>query len=119
MDEFGDDPTADFLAREQAILGAEAALFGNPITQSSPIKNTAEPSVDQVVDTVVDDIFLPSEQIHQPVGVFSDFQPSFDSSPIAFDTSLPQSITQPSGPIVTSIPETVPEPQKSQALLYI
>lgn len=30
MDE--EDPTADFLAREQAILGAEAALFGNPLT---------------------------------------------------------------------------------------
>lgn len=26
-----DDPTADFLAREQAILGADAALFGNDL----------------------------------------------------------------------------------------
>ncbi|KAJ3305181.1 hypothetical protein HDV03_001943 [Kappamyces sp. JEL0829] len=34
MDEF--DPTADFLAREQAILGADAALFGNPMATGSP-----------------------------------------------------------------------------------
>ncbi len=29
-----DDFTADFLAREQAILGADAALFGNPLSQT-------------------------------------------------------------------------------------
>ncbi|RKO90348.1 clathrin light chain-domain-containing protein [Blyttiomyces helicus] len=30
-----DDPTADFLAREQAVLGAEAALFGNEAALSA------------------------------------------------------------------------------------
>jgi hypothetical protein len=33
------DPTADFLEREKAILGAEAALFGNPITDL-PVSDT-------------------------------------------------------------------------------
>ena len=35
--EFSDDPTADFLAREQAILGDDAALFGNTLV-SQPIE---------------------------------------------------------------------------------
>jgi hypothetical protein len=52
--EFSDDPTADFLAREQAILGDDAALFGNtlvsqplaavpaqPPTGSTPTQNIA------------------------------------------------------------------------------
>jgi hypothetical protein len=34
--EFSDDPTADFLAREQAILGDEAALFGNALVSQTP-----------------------------------------------------------------------------------
>ncbi|TPX57574.1 hypothetical protein PhCBS80983_g03738 [Powellomyces hirtus] len=32
-----DDPTADFLAREQAILGADAALFGNDFNAGTPV----------------------------------------------------------------------------------
>jgi hypothetical protein len=36
-----DDPTADFLAREQAILGADAALFGNPLESGISAGNGA------------------------------------------------------------------------------
>ena len=44
MDFFADteqDPTADFLAREQAILGEDAALFGNPV----PVVSSSNMSV--------------------------------------------------------------------------
>ena len=42
-----DDPTADFLAREQAVLGEDAALFGNPGSfqqQSPPINSFQQQS---------------------------------------------------------------------------
>ena len=35
------DPTADFLAREQAILGADAALFGNDGSVNLPSTGSA------------------------------------------------------------------------------
>ncbi|KAJ3046077.1 hypothetical protein HDV00_003827 [Rhizophlyctis rosea] len=42
FDTFGDasDPTADFIAREQAILGADAALFGNDGSVNLPSSDT-------------------------------------------------------------------------------
>ncbi|KAI8815116.1 clathrin light chain-domain-containing protein [Cladochytrium replicatum] len=40
-----DDPTAEFLAREQAILGADAALFGNEFALGTATMASASPPV--------------------------------------------------------------------------
>ncbi|KAJ3088750.1 hypothetical protein HK102_008023 [Quaeritorhiza haematococci] len=40
----GDDPTADFLAREKAILGADAALFDDPTVGSAPAVQPTSPA---------------------------------------------------------------------------
>ncbi|KAI8929000.1 clathrin light chain-domain-containing protein [Entophlyctis helioformis] len=58
----GDDPAADFLAREQAILGADAALFGNPITDA------------------------PAASASAAAGAGSDFA-AFSSAPVGTDAS--------------------------------
>ncbi len=46
--EFSDDPTADFLAREQAILGDDAALFGNTLVAQTPVAVPAQPPVENM-----------------------------------------------------------------------
>ncbi|KAJ3188183.1 hypothetical protein HDU85_005333 [Gaertneriomyces sp. JEL0708] len=41
LDDTSADPAADFLAREQAVLGADAAFFGNDLVSSVPVDETA------------------------------------------------------------------------------
>lgn len=51
-----DDPMQEFLAREQAILGADAALFGNPMETSE--NHQVSPSFNAEIDQLV-----PSEKL--------------------------------------------------------
>jgi hypothetical protein len=63
---------AEFLAREQAILGADAALFGNPIGAAEnhdvPL-NFAE--IDQLVP-IQNTVDLMGEAVQDPMGVFTE-----------------------------------------------
>jgi hypothetical protein len=84
--DFGDfeDPTADFLAREQAILGADAALFGNPMAeQVSPVASRFE-------NTQLNGNAF--ESVETTTGAVD-----FFSAPIAANTDLLQPHTEPVG----------------------
>ncbi|KAJ3416087.1 hypothetical protein HDV05_003056 [Chytridiales sp. JEL 0842] len=64
MDDF--DPTADFLAREQAALGADAALFGNPIATTGTTPQTSafgDFSASEPVDNGVPTSVMGFEQV--------------------------------------------------------
>ena len=54
------DPTADFLAREQAILGQDAALFGNSFISSPAVATGMSPvsNVPPVPDSFENDLFM-------------------------------------------------------------
>ena len=62
------DPMADFLAREQAILGADAALFDNPVMDviETPVFGTTS-------NEIQFDEF-PATEIETPKPLFEDFQ---------------------------------------------
>ncbi|KAJ3319799.1 hypothetical protein HDV06_005920 [Boothiomyces sp. JEL0866] len=124
MADFGDftngdsDPTADFLAREQAILGADAALFGNPL-ETSPAAATKQ------WETPTDDLLFgdaPAQQTAfepvQPVAEIAQTPVDFGllQQPVDFSTptDFQQDAVQQS--VFQSIPEPVQEVQ-SQALL--
>jgi hypothetical protein len=103
------DPMAEFLAREQAILGADAALFGNPITANNneiPL-NFAE--IDQLVP-IQNNQDLMGEAVQEPMGVFVDSLGSA-ADPI-------QNITQPLNNGFLEEPVAIfQQEEKSQALM--
>ncbi|KAJ3274729.1 hypothetical protein HDV01_002251 [Terramyces sp. JEL0728] len=116
MADFGDftnadsDPTADFLAREQAILGADAALFGNPMETTPAAPKQWETPTDDLLfgDTPAEQPLIESNP--SPVDFGALQQPVDFGTPISFQQdSLQESVAQ-------SIPEPVQEVQ-SQALL--
>jgi hypothetical protein len=113
------DPTADFLAREQAILGAEAALFGNPIADS--VKSET-PAAVAPVETFQTDLFAaaPVTQTEDLFGVPPSTQNDlFAPVPAQNDLFAPVTTSEAfatSSPIAEAV--VVEEPKKSQALLY-
>jgi hypothetical protein len=114
------DPTADFLAREQAILGADAALFGNPIADS--VKAEIPPPTSVPAETFQTDLFAaaPSTQTSDffaaPPATQNDlFAPVPAQNDLFAPVTTSEAFATPS-PITETV--VVEEPKKSQALLY-
>lgn len=115
-----DDPTADFLAREQAILGADAALFGNPLGTgaglSSPGGNSLLDDIDQLVPAVA------SHQTKIPDATSTDLLDGgstgllFSNSSDNNQNSVPQAAFF-SNPAPAELQEEIIPTPKSQALL--
>ncbi|KAI8894573.1 clathrin light chain [Globomyces pollinis-pini] len=116
-----DDPMADFLAREQAILGDDAALFGNPLTDT--VTNNTD-----LISNDLDALSISPANIPLPDSATAAFpindlpfsQP--DQSVPEFNPSLfpPVDFTQPQqlpqDPIFAQPQEPEP-PKESEALL--
>lgn len=114
-----DDPTADFLAREQAILGADAALFGNPLDSTVP----AHPSpMDDFNDFVTPDINPVQSFDKMSLGNSSPTQQPIDfHSNAMVSTNLFQQNSLNNdfaGEIVPAAPFIPVIEEKSQALMY-
>ena len=87
-----DDPTADFLAREQAILGADAALFDNPITSDIVGEEGFDSTPFQPAENLVfEDPSVNFESNNQDSSSF--FDPSMEISP-AFPLPPKQQFSQ-------------------------
>ncbi|KAJ3252214.1 hypothetical protein HK103_001781 [Boothiomyces macroporosus] len=122
MADFGDftnadsDPTADFLAREQAILGADAALFGNPLETSPANKQWETPTDDLLFgDTPAQQpVFEPAPSLVQTAQAPVDFGTVQQPVDFTAQNDFQQDAVQQS--VFQSIPEPVQEVQ-SQARL--
>jgi hypothetical protein len=127
MDDFGDfaattndDPTADFLAREQAILGADAALFGNPLSESVQSQPGPSTGIEQVSDL---DAFESS--FEPPASVADGFlnqaafvgQQGFVDAPVDLMQTTVNPVFGTDLPFVEPTAQVTEQP-KSQALLY-
>ncbi|TPX56337.1 hypothetical protein SpCBS45565_g08430 [Spizellomyces sp. 'palustris'] len=107
-----DDPAADFLAREQAILGADAALFGNDLAAATPAPAASEAGFGAFGDAPDSSFVLPngSEVEFANESGFGDTPFAGDAAPLPFEHTGASSVASfGSVPLQSREPEPEPE----------
>lgn len=83
MSDFGDfssssnDPTADFLARERAVLGGDADIFTTLDDTTSPTSFTATPDLGRSSALSQYGVMSPSSAVSTPANDYSVFESSY------------------------------------------